>query len=74
VIFTRELVGELVSELDNRLGSVVVSCYYEELVAEARDNLEPRGRAMSFIGSSYQATASEDCNRLRRPSVSFSDL
>jgi hypothetical protein len=30
------------------------------LVVEARDSSEPRGRGTSAVGSSYQATASED--------------
>jgi hypothetical protein len=29
---------------------------------------------MSTFGSHYQATASENCNRLRKPNVSYSDL
>jgi hypothetical protein len=35
---------------------------------------ESRGRGMSTVGSHYQATAIEDCNRLRISSVSYSDL
>jgi hypothetical protein len=35
---------------------------------------EPRGRGTSAVESRYQATSGEDCTRLRRPSVSYSDL
>jgi hypothetical protein len=35
---------------------------------------EPKRRGTPAVGSRYKATASEDCNRLRRPSVSYSDL
>jgi hypothetical protein len=61
-------------ELDNHWGSFVVSCCCEKLVAEAVRVQEPRGRGTPAIGSCYQAAASEDCNRPRRHSVSYSDL
>lgn len=65
----------LVSELDNRWDSDIVSCCCKKLVAEDRASLrEPRGRGTSATESCYQATAGEDCNRLRRPSVSYNDL
>jgi hypothetical protein len=35
---------------------------------------EPGGRGMSVVESHYQAMACQECNRLRRPSVSYSDL
>jgi hypothetical protein len=34
----------------------------------------PKERGTSAVGSRFQATASEYCNRLRRPNVSHSDL
>jgi hypothetical protein len=64
----------LVGELDNHWGSVVVSYCCEKLVAEAGIVQEPRGREIYTIGSCYQVTANEDCNRLRRPSLSYSGL
>jgi hypothetical protein len=45
-----------------------------KLVAEAGDSSGTQRKGTSAVGSGYQATASEDCNRLRRPSVSYSDL
>jgi hypothetical protein len=69
-----ESVGESVSQLDNRRGSVIVSCYCEELVAEAGDSSGSQRKGKVRLVSLYQATASEDCNILRRPSVSYSDL
>jgi hypothetical protein len=35
---------------------------------------ESRGKGISAVESYYQATTNWDCNRLRRPSVSYSDL
>jgi hypothetical protein len=35
---------------------------------------EPSGKVKTAVGSRYQVTGSEDCNTLRRPSVSYSDL
>jgi hypothetical protein len=52
-----------------------VSCCCLQLVAEARDSSGThRGSGKSAVGSRYQATTSEDCNRMRRPSVIYSDL
>jgi hypothetical protein len=58
-----------VSELDNRWGSVIVSCCFEKLVTEAGSS-----SGTFAIVSRYQATAAEDCNGLRRPTMSYSDL
>jgi hypothetical protein len=63
-----------VSELDNHWGLVLVSCCCEKPVAEAVTFRQHRGRGTYEVESRYQATASEDCNRLRRPSVSYSGL
>jgi hypothetical protein len=46
-----------------------VSCCREKLIAEAGDSLGTQRK-----GNCYQAMASEGCNRLRTPSVSYSDL
>jgi hypothetical protein len=49
-------------------------CSCEKLVAEAGDSSGIQGKRKSAVESRNQATASEDCNRLRRLSVSYSDL
>jgi hypothetical protein len=51
-----------------------VNCYCENLVSVAGDSSGPRGKGKSVVGSRCQATASEDCNRLRRRGVSYSDV
>jgi hypothetical protein len=67
-----EQVGELVRQL-------LEFSHYKLLLLEAGNcgwgqfGIPEKGR-MSAIGSHYRATASEDCKRLRRPSVSYSDL
>jgi hypothetical protein len=63
-----------VSELENYWGSVSVGCSCEKLVAEAGESSGTQRKVNICIGSCYQATSSEDCNRLRRPSVSYNDL
>jgi hypothetical protein len=35
---------------------------------------KPKGSGMSAVGSRYQATGSEDCNKLRRLTASYSNL
>jgi hypothetical protein len=50
-------VAELVSELENCSGLVVVSCYCEKL--RLGIFREPRGRGTSAVESHYQATARE---------------
>jgi hypothetical protein len=53
----------VLSEIDNRLGSVVVSCCCEKLVSGDRDSSEThRGRRTSSVRSRCQARASEDVN------------
>jgi hypothetical protein len=52
-------------------GSVHVSCCCEKLVAEARDSWGTQRIGNIAVGSCYQATASECCNRLRKPSMWF---
>jgi hypothetical protein len=66
-------VSQSVGQLDNHWGLVVSCCCYK-LVAEAWDSSGTRRKGTSAVGSSYQATASEDCKRLRRHSVFYSDL
>jgi hypothetical protein len=69
------LVGWLVGELEDCCGSVVVSCCSVKLVAEAGDSSGTQcGGGNSAVGSRYQTTAIEECNRLRRHVVSYSDL
>jgi hypothetical protein len=51
-----------------------VTCCCEKLIAEAGNRSGTQRRGMSAVGNCYQAMASEDCNRLRTPSVSCSDL
>lgn len=43
-----------------------MSCCRQKLVAEAGDSSGAQGRETSAIGCRYQATSSEDSNRLRR--------
>jgi hypothetical protein len=55
-----ESVGELVSEIEGCCSPVVVSCCCQNLVAEAGDSWEPRGRGMSVVERRYEAKASGD--------------
>jgi hypothetical protein len=50
---------ELVGELENCWDSVVLSCSYEKLVAEAGDSSGTRGRGTFAVGRRYQATPIE---------------
>jgi hypothetical protein len=50
----RWLVSEC--ELEDRWGSVIVSCCCEKVVAEAVTVREPIGRGKSEVGSRYQKT------------------
>jgi hypothetical protein len=51
-----------------------MSCCYGKLVAEAGDSPGTQRKVNDRRGSRYQATAIEDCNRFRSPSVMYSDL
>jgi hypothetical protein len=46
-------------------GSVVVRCCYEEL---------RNGDCMETFGGRYKATANEDCSKMRRLRLPYSDL
>jgi hypothetical protein len=49
-----------VSELEDCCNSVIVSCYCEKLVAEARDRLGTKSKGNVAVGSRYLSMASED--------------
>jgi hypothetical protein len=61
---------DTINYLENCLGSVVVKRW----LLSPGIVREPEGMETSAVGSRYQATTSEDCNRLRRYSVSYSDF
>jgi hypothetical protein len=61
---SEELVGELAS-LSENCSSVIVSCCFETLVAEAGNSLGTQRKGNVSMDSRYQAMVNGDCNRLR---------
>jgi hypothetical protein len=51
-----------------------MSCCCEKLVGKVGDSSGTQRKGNVAVVSHYRATANEDCNRLRRPNVSYSDL